>query len=252
MKAGGVTLVAAAALVGLAAGRWLWPVASVAEPAATKKVAKPKMLADNGLEASNRALRARVADLERQLAELRRADAAAGSNAVSATVSERPTTGNPREWLEKLKVTDPQRYQQTTNRFARWRQHREARNRAKLDFLSSVDVSRMGAATRETHAALAEALTRRSELEAEFHREDLSDDERRELFEEWRSLERETRRLNGEERKNLLAETAASLGFEGEDAQELTTTIQEIIQATESDWGPRGFGGRRGGPPPPR
>jgi len=153
--------------------------------------------------------------------------------------------GNPREWMENIKKTDPARYAQMTNRFAQWRIRRAEHARTKIDFLSSIDTSHMSAAAQKTHDELQDLIARREEIEEQLHQEDLSDADRDKLMKEMWQTHHELQRLNGEERKNLIEETARNLGFEGEAAQEISTTIQDVIQATDT-WG----GGRRHGPPP--
>ena len=62
---------------------------------------------------------------------------------------------------------------------------------------------------------------------------------------ELHSTHHELMRLSGEERNNLFEETARNLGFEGEDAKEISATIQEVIRATDAGWGGH-HGGHRG------
>ena len=137
-----------------------------------------------------------------------------------------------------------------TNRFANWRRSRAEQARNKIDFLSSIDTSRMSAGARKTHDALQELIARREEIEAQLQNPDISDAERGELMRQLRESHGELQRLNGEERRNLIGETARSLGFEGEDAREISATIQEVIRATDGGWGGgRHHGGHRGPPP---
>lgn len=242
-------LLAAALLTGVAIGYFTAgqdPVPAAAKAAA----AADKPLADVGEAASLRALRRRIAELEKALAERSGATETAISNAVDAALKNAPTEpgwprGNPREWAENLRKTDPGRYARMTNRVARWRQRRAEQTRSTLDFLASIDTARMSASARRTHDALQDLLARREELEERMHQADLSDEERDALRKEMGEANRELRRLNGEERRNLVEEMAKSLGFEGEDAQAVSATIEEIVRATEA-WG----GGRHPGPPP--
>lgn len=223
-----------------------------APAAQVASVAKGGRIADVGDAASVKALRRRVAELERQLAEKRTAVASVETpvtNATAAAAPERPR-GNPKEWLEQLKANDPARYAQMTNRFANWRRQRAERTRSTLEFLSSIDTSHMSKKAKKTHAALQEMIARREEIEQQMHREDISDEDRRRLFDEMRQTHGEMMRLNGEERQNLIAETAKTLGFEGEDVKTISDTILEVIRATDGGFG-GGHHGRRGGPPPP-
>lgn len=216
-------------------------------PAAVRK-ARGGVVADEGDAATIRSLRRRIAELERRLAETSAAAADSASNAVA--VAQRPARpgggrGGFRDWLDNLKKSDPARYAQETNRLAGWRRMRAERARSTLDFLASVDTSGMGESARKVHADLQAAVARREELEEQLRQEDLTDEQRRNLFREMREVHRDLMRLNGEERANLIAETAKALGFEGEDAKEVSATIQEVINATGG-----GFH-HNGAPPPP-
>lgn len=236
--------IAAALLAGVAIGYFVKdePVAAE-EP--TIEVAPKKTVADKGEDATVRALRHRIAELEKLLTEKDGKSEIAISNAVAEAVKiHQPISmrGNPREWMENLRKNDPERYTQMTNRFANWRRSRAAEARNKIDFLSSIDTSHMSAGARKTHDALQELIASREEIEAQLQNPDLSDEERGKLMHQLRESHGELHRLNGEERKNLIDETARSLGFEGEDAKEISATIREIIETTDSGWG-----GHRGG-----
>ena len=218
--------------------------------AETEKPAK-RPLADVGESASAKALRARIADLERQLAD---AKARHPTNEAEKVVSQDgprpPRGGGPREWMENMKKNDPERYVQMTNRFEHMRRRRAERQRRNLDFLSSVDTSHMSAAAKKTHVALQEAIALREQIEAKMHQEDLSDAERRALFDQMRESEHELRNLRRAERDNLFEATANTLGFEGDDAKEIVDTLKEVVESTESSW--RHMGPPPGSPPPPR
>ena len=246
--------IAAALLAGVAVGYYAGGHGRANETvSASEAPAAKKPVADKGEAASVKALRRRVAELERLLAEKDGKSEIAISNAVAEAVKNRPPEpprGNWRERMEEMRKNDPERYAQMTNRFAQWRRNREERARNTLGFLSSIDTSRMSAGARKTHGALQELVARREEIEERLHQEDLSDAERGKLWEEMRQTHHELQRLNGEERRNLLDETARNLGFEGDDAKEISATIQEVIEATDSGWGGgRHHGGHRGPPP---
>ena len=239
-----------ALLVGVAIGYFVKdePIAAD-EPAKVEETAR-KPVADKGEEASVRALRHRVAELERLLAEKDGESEIAISNAVAEAAKMRPPEPprqNWRERMEEMKKNDPERYAQMTNRFAQWRRDRAAQAQDRMEFLSSIDTSRMSAGAKKTHAALQDLIVRREELERQLHQEDLSDEERGRLMRELGDSHRELVRLNGEERKNLFNETAKGLGFTGADAKEFTATIQEVIEATDSGWGGRHHRGGPGG-----
>jgi len=240
--------IAAALFAGVAIGYFARPSDATPATAAAEPAAK-QAVADKGEASSLKALRNRIAELEKLLAEKGVNSEIAISNAVVEAVKNAPPDGrprgNPREWMENLKKTDPARYAQMTNRFAQWRQRRAEQARTKMDFLTSVDTSRMSAGAQKTHNELQELIARREEIEEQLHQEGLADSDRDKLMKELWSTHHELQRLNGEERKNLIEETAHNLGFEGDDAREISATIQDVIDATDT-WG----GGRHHGPPP--
>ena len=242
--------IAAALLVGVAIGYFVKdePKASAAEPAKAEEKAK-KPVADKGDEATVRALRRRIAELEKALAEQgETAETAVASAEPQARTPDRPQQ-NWRERMEEMKKNEPERYNEMTNRMVQWRRDQAARARDKIDFLSSIDTSRMSAGAKKTHDALQGLIARRDNLEAQLQQEDLTDEERGTLMRELRESHRELQHLNAEERRNLLDETAKGLGFAGEDAKEFSATIQDVIEATDSGWGGRRHGGPRGGGP---
>ena len=239
--------IAVALHVGVAIGYFVKdePVAA-AEPAKVEEKAK-KPVADKGGEATIKALRHRIAELEKALAEK---DERSATPIASAEPQVRPPERpqmNWRERMEEMRKNEPERYAQMTNRMAQWRRDQAARNRNKIDFLSSIDTSHMSADARKTHDALQELIARRENVEAQLQDPDLTDEERGKLMRQLWESHGELQRLNSEERKNLIDETARSLGFEGEDAQEISATIREVIEATDGGWGGRP-GGDRGGP----
>lgn len=246
--------IAAALLAGVAIGYFVKDEPIVTEePKAEEATRKP--VADKGDEASAKALRYRVAELEKLLAEKDGKSEIAISNAVAEAVKSRPPEPprqNWRERMEEMRKNDPERYTQMTNRFAQWRRSQAERARNKIDFLSSIDTSHMSAGARKTHDALQDLIASREEIEAQLQNPDLSDEERGKLMRQLWESHGELQRLNGEERKNLIDETARSLGFEGEDAKEISATIREVIEATDSGWGGHrhhGGGPRRSGGP---
>jgi len=246
--------IAAALFAGVAIGYFAKSSDAVMPAEDAGYVAKGKVT-DKGESASVKALRKRIAELEKLLAEKGRASEAAISNAVAEAVKNAPPFGrphgNPREWMENLKKTDPARFAQMTNRFAQWRQRRAERARNTIDFLSSVDTSNMSAGAKKTHDELQDLIAKREELEEQMHQEDLTEDQRHRLMEQMRETDRAVRKLKGEERTNLIEETARNLGFEGDAVKEISATLQEVIEATDSGrggFGPPPGGGPGGGP----
>ena len=240
--------IAAALLAGVAIGYFVKDEPIPAEEPKVEEKVK-KAVSDKGDEASVKALRRRIAELEKLIAEKDDASEIAVSNAVAEAVKARPPAPpqNWRERMEEMKKNDPERYAQMTNRFANWRRSRAEQARNKIDFLSSIDTSHMSAGAKKTHDALQELIVRREGIEQQLQSPDLTDEERGKLMGELHSTHHELMRLNGEERNNLFEETARNLGFEGEDAKEISATIQEVIRATDAGWG-----GHHGGPRGPR
>ena len=240
--------VAAALLVGVAIGYCVGGDGKGVSP--TEKVpVVTKAVADKTNEANVQALRRRIAELEKRLAEASQKSEVAVSNAVAEVTEARapePPRVNWRERMEEMKKNDPERYAQMTNRIANWRRSRAEQARNKIDFLSSVDTSHMGAKARQTHADLQELLAKREEIEEQLHQEDLSDERRRQLMGELHATNGELWKLNGEEQKILLDEMSRNLGFDGAEAEEITATVQEILKATETSGGFRMFHGGRG------
>ena len=239
--------IAAALLAGVAIGYFVKDEPIPADEPKAEEKAK-KHVADKGDEASVKALRRRIAELEKLLAEKDGKSEIAISNAVAEAAKVRPPEPprpNWRERMEEMKKNDPERYVQMTNRFANWRRSRAEQARNKIDFLSSIDTSHMSAGAKKTHNALQELIAQREGIEQQLQSPDLTDEERGKLMDELHSTHHELMRLNGEERNNLFEEAARNLGFEGEDAKDISATIQEVIRATDAGWGGH-HGGHRG------
>ena len=238
--------IAAALLSGVAIGFFVRPEGDASPHQEAQEPQAKALLADNGDAASLASLRARIADLERQLAERGETEVRTSQpDRDDARPEARPTqfASEMRERMAKFEKEDPQRFAQMTNHFAQMRARRRERAAMKIDFLSSVDTSGMSESAKRTHADLQRLIERRDEIEERMHDANLSDEERGELFREMRENDRAMRDLNRMERDNLLAQTSAALGLSDEDAVELTETVREIIEATEGNFG-------RGGPPP--
>ena len=233
-----------ALLAGVAIGYFAGGHGDVARPDGNEGYVAQKAVTDKGEAASVQALRTRVAELEKALAEKGEQTETAVSNAVAeASKNASPWRGNPQEWLENLKKTDPERYVQTTNRWAQWRKRRAEQTQSQFDFLSSVDVSRLGAKAQENHNALLDAIVRREEIVEELHQEGTAEDRRHELMRQLMETDREMRVMTQTERSSLIMEAVRNSGVKGKMVGELTATIKDVIKATES----HGFGGHHGG-----
>lgn len=247
--------IGAALIAGAAIGYFVQPEPAKPQVATSAdETTSAKLIEDRGESVSIAALRARVRELEAKLAQARDNDEELVSNTVErleVARRDRRPAGGPREWMADLQKRDPERFAQMTNNFARWHQDRRDRQVERASFLASVDTSRMSPAARKTHAAYQDLLARREAIEEKMHNMmDLSEEERREVFGEMASVNREMHETRSAERKVLLNEVARALGLEGDAASELVQTIGEVYEATEDGRRGPGRGPGRGMRPP--
>ena len=233
-------------LVGTAIGFCFSPAAKAPAPQPERKSEEPRNVrtADDaeGERSANRALRARVRELEEMLAK--QGMEVEKMKEEESVRHERPRF-DPRAEMERIKKEDPERYTQMTNGMAQFRRLRLERAQSKIDFLSSIDTSRMSPGMLKVHTDLQDMIEKREAAEEKMRGFiDMTEDERRAAFQEIHEIEDRIRELNRAERDNLLVQTAEALGFQGEDAAELIDTVKSIYESTESGWG--GHGGRRG------
>ena len=240
-------------LVGAALGYCLGPASSPApapepEQKSESEQAKQPDRGDRGDRAANRALRARIKELEDMLAKQ-----GIEVEKMKEESSRRERRDRPRDFradMERLKKEEPERYAQITNSMAQFRRHRLERAQSKIDFLSSIDTSRMSPAMLKVHSDLQDMIEKREAVEEKMRGfMDMTEEERREAFQEIGEIDGKIRELSRAERDNLLVQTAEALGFQGDDAAEIIDTVKSIYEATDSGWGwgGPGGGGRRGG-----
>jgi septal ring factor EnvC (AmiA/AmiB activator) len=240
-------------LVGAALGYCLGPLSSPAPTPEPEQKAEPGQAKhpdrrDHGDRAANRALRARIKELEDMLAKQ-----GVEVEEMKEESSRRERRDRPRDFradMERLKKEEPERYAQITNSMAQFRRHRLERAQSKIDFLSSIDTSRMSPAMLKVHSDLQDMIEKREAVEEKMRGfMDMTEEERREAFQEIGEIDGRIRELNRAERDNLLVQTAEALGFQGDDAAEIIDTVKSIYEATDSGWGFGGPGGpgRRGG-----
>lgn len=249
-----------ALLCGALLGYLVRPAASEPERPSTAETPSTQAPRKTTDDAALARLRARVKDLERQLAEAT-AKPAEATEATPVKPEERPpnpflrngpphmpTAAEMRANMEELREKDPAKYVQMTNRFARWQEHRLQRTNDRLDILASVDTSRLTEKELKTHEALQEAIVKREELRQLLNpqNEDVTEEQRKKTFEELRKLDQTLHQLEASERNTLLTKTARAFGLSTADAKEMAETVKAIYQAT-SGGGRHGFGG----PPPP-
>lgn len=207
------------------------------------------------------ALRNRIKELERQLSKRDTAlqatkapdPATPAADAVPSTRTDErrgpPTAADMRARMEAIRKNDPQRYTQMTNRFARMNSWNRTRALNQLSILGRVDLSRLSGAEREVHDRYQEAVVRREELREMLNpqNEDITEEQRRELFREIRELDDSASKLAESERHTLLTQTVRDLGASESEANEFVEIISAIYEATQVRGGPGGFGRR-----PPR
>ena len=248
-----------AGVAGVLIGHFAWT--SHEPPAATHESGRRSRahVVDADSSATIATLRRRVRELEQRLA-----DTAASADVLTnrtetrlADAEARPHGGSPNsaDWranLEEMKVKDPERYAQTTNRMAQWRSRMLANTQDRLEFFASLDTSTMTPKQRENHERLQDLLVRREEL---MQLMDISNDsitaaQREKARKEMFGLMGQLHAAERTERDMLLHQAARNLGCKGAVAKELVDTVKTIYDATQS-WG--GGGGRRhggGGRPP--
>jgi len=241
--------IAAALFVGVAIGYIMKPDATATDAADDKGYVAAAKVDDDGAQASIKALRARVAELEKLLAAKsaeKPAEQVADAKPVAEAQGERrgpPSMKEMRERMEKMAKENPELHAQITNGMARWRQRRLDRANAKLDFLESVDTSTMTAAQKKSHAEYQNLIARREELEEKMQNPEMTDEDRQDIFRDMRETDHALHQAARTERETLISQTAQALGLSGEDAASMSATVSDIIRTTETG---HGFG-----PPPP-
>lgn len=241
------------ALLGFLAAPTTAPAPIEEEAAETAEAPKPERHAKPATDdaALNR-LRQRVKELERQLAarSTETAEPIEPSTNRPPEVARREGPPDFRNRMEDMRMNDPERYTQMTNRFASWRASHIQRVQDRLNLLASMDTSRMSPKQREDHLRYQELVARQTELGDQLRPggAELSGDERRQMHQQLQQISHELNRLGDVERNTLLQQTALSFGLKGKNASEAVETIKAVYQATESGWGGPGGGRGPGGP----
>jgi len=241
------------ALLGFLAAPTTAPAPIEEEAAETAEAPKPERQAKPATDdaALNR-LRQRVKELERQLAarSTETAEPIEPSTNRPPEVARREAPPDFRNRMEDMRMNDPERYTQMTNRFASWRASHIQRVQDRLNLLASMDTSRMSPKQREDHLRYQELVARQTELGDQLRPggAELSGDERRQMHQQLQQISHELNRLGDVERNTLLQQTALSFGLKGKNASEAVETIKAVYQATESGWGGPGGGRGPGGP----
>ena len=196
-------------------------------------------------------LRARIKQLERQLAEQ---DTAASEEPVEQPATNRVEGGRrfgPPTFaeLEEMREKDPERYIQTTNRIAQFRAGWQGRLQNQFDILESADTAHMTEKQRKVHEDYKKLLARIDELGEQLNPlANVSEEQRKAAGQEMRETWHQLHELQRVERDTLLTQTANALGFRGRDAREVVEAIKNVYEATGGG-GPWGRGGRGGRDP---
>lgn len=252
---------AVALAAGIAVGFCIKPSESAPAAAADKDAAQPKQIAEVD-DASVKALRARVKELEKMLAEKQSSQERKEERAEPGERGPRWPNGEElRANIEKFKKENPEEYARLDKMRQDFLNRRAERAKSKLDFLASVDTSRMSKEALATHTRLQELIAKRNNLEKNLNESllDMSDEDRGNLFREMGETSREINELNQKERGVLFEGLAQELGIQGDEAGAVSDAVQGILDATSNRdgfggmpfggfGGPGGgFGGGRGG-----
>lgn len=213
---------------------------------------------DKSAERAAEALRKRVAELEKALAER---DAERALQPTGQPQEAAPDEGDGRSrrqswdtYMERMRTEEPERYAEMQRRREEFRQSMDQRQRERADFLDAVDVAGMSPEQRAQHNQLLETAARANELMAQMMQSGRRQGEegealRREIGETMATLGQ----LYDAERHYLLEATAKAAGYTGNDVQAFSDHIQNIINNTTmmQGMGHRGGGTRGGGGGPP-
>ena len=241
-----------ALLAGALLGYFVLPLFSSATPPAEaetkapeKRSARARTQPSRDHDADLNRLRARIKQLERQLAEQ---DAAASEELVDQPATSRvegtrrfgpPTSAE----LEEMRKNDPERYVQETNRIAQFRAGWQGRIQNQFDILASADTAHMTAKQRQVHEDYVNLLARIDELGEQLNPlVDVTEEQRKAAGQEMRESWHKLHELQRIERDTLLTQTANALGFRGRKAQEVVEGIKQVYEATGGGRG-RGPGG---------
>jgi len=250
VKAKIVCAVVAGFAGGLAAAFLASPASRAAAPSPVPEKKNVARAADDSCKEEVVALRKRVKELEKRLAE-KKAEAAAETmpeaSAEVVEVAEKPARAERRFGppdLKALEKEDPARYTEFTNRMATFRARHLARQEERLQTLASVDVKRMSRAEREAHDEYQELIVRREELREAFRpdAEGVTEEERRAAFEEMHTLERRIRELAQTERDTVTRLVLEDVGVAEEEMAGAVESLRAVNDMTNE---------HGGGMPPP-
>ena len=216
----------------------------------------------------------RVDELERELAKARGEIARLtklnedAEKAVAQALENKPERQQPFNFptnidinAEMKKNMSEEQFTAATNAIAGLRSRLAARAKGRIDFLSSVDVSKMSAADRANHKKYLDLMRRREELMGK-NKGGFPD---MQTMQEMMAIQMQMGPVAKQERSVLVGEVARELGYQGEEAEVVQDTISSIYDCTSGAglmgnleeameaMGPMGGpGGPMGMPPPNR
>jgi hypothetical protein len=181
---------------------------------------------------------------------------------VAATTTNAPGprfgrgNGGPNAWLERLRLQDPERYQQMVAAREQRRQRVEEQNQEQM---ASLENRIQTAPTQEEvdlASQIADTLDKLGQLRQQMQAlRDLPDDQRQaqmaELGPQFQALRQQLNDSRDQLRAQQYTQLATQLGLKGPDAQTLAQSIPEILKNTQyslpGQGGPGGFRGFGGG-----
>ncbi len=220
------------------------PAPLMAQP--MKEVRHESISPDAALLAEANALRKRVAELEKALAERETAIAQVPETPKEEQAPrDRSRRQSFAERMEQMKKENPEQYAEMQKRREEFRQNMEQRAVERASFLDAVDTQGMTAEQRENHDELLATVARVNELMAQIMQSDGNRDATHDLRHEMGETMGALGALYENERQYLLESTARAAGYSGDDISAFASHVQTIIQNTTMS---PGFGGRGPGP----
>lgn len=212
-------------------------------------------------------LQEQLAEKDRLIAALRQADEAAPAPEPAGAASTNPPAEERRPgrdrgaWLEEIKQTDPQRYEEIQARRQEARERRRRSLAEQANYFLDRDTAKMDAAARAEYERMLGLLDETWRL-SEQMQSDLSWEERRPLMRTLHDNMDELAPLMETERDRTFYEIGRDFGYTESEAKDFVEYLNGIIEVTSMralfggmHGGPGGGGdrggGARGGEPPP-
>lgn len=200
-------------------------------------------IAQDALVAS---LKAKVGELNAELAALRKKEVAPSAAEAESTAPRVESRGRDSwsERLERMKQEEPEQYAEMQQRRESFQKRMEQRSTDRRSFLAEIDVANMSPEQQANHTRLLELTDKLDTAMKQMMSGDAANSRelRREMFESFGELGE----LYTNERQYLLEETAAAAGYTGSAAALFSEHIQSIIENTTIQPPMMGGGGRGG------